>query len=1010
MKRTILASTIISLFLVGCGGTEDELIDTINLPPIVTINETIFNITENSTLGVDISIVDPDDMNTQPLVEIVSSSDLVNATYSFETGVLEITTSEVVQDTEETITLTATDVNGSIDQVVLTINILDGEAVITEGVITGFGSVYVDGVEYETDDADVEVNDEESDESNLEVGMVIKLTGVARSNGVSGIASNIQFSDTVRGELESIDLENNTLVVMGQTITFNEETNFKGFVLEDLVSGNVVVVSGITNDEGVLVATLIIKKAESVNSDTNNVYRLKGEISDIDTETTTFMIGDIRVNYSNAEIEGLDEGETIKNGFKIKIKGTQVVLSELYGKTLVVDKIKVYKNVDKEIGRKFVFEGYVHEVDFDNNFLLINDHKIYFNQDTGFLLGNEELLSRGIKVGIKATQEDANYLVAQKIVFFHKPNVFIEGMVSDINSDEKHFSVADVKLFANGRTKFEDESESDIKYFSLDDVAVGDYLDVKGIKLTREDLTSDVLDFLNIVVDENTQEIVLATGVERQDAEKDEQGNNVVEMSGFLKILEDNTVVLLDKHLEFNDASEILFQDKAVSLELMIQKVKELNESGFNIKAKLKGILSSDSIIVTEIEFDENISDIKGFISITDNNELVVGDYILEFRNQEEIFINGQNVTLDELYSYITEYKDFEANIKVSIIGSKANGFFFVDKLRVVESEDVALSGIVYFNDDGKLVLDNKVLVLNDNSEIYINNNKSTIKQLLELVENSASDITVTLYGDLIENRIIIKKIKTSSDEEIFVKKIDGDFYINDEGEIVVSNTVIKLTESTEVFIDENVSSEENLRELILGNNQSLPSGYAMVYIMNDTTIAKKVYVNSNSAQITEIEGSLIINENNQLLIGDKVLSFIDDSVIKFDGELSSYEELVSLVKQKVKLKVFAEVKELINGIEVYTLNVIDAYADEFFETTGGITLSARGGILFDGVFLIFNDRSEIVINGEISKKEALVQSIDEFNKPDAILSADAFLREVPDGLIVRNIFVSTSN
>ena len=48
----------------------------------------------------------------------------------------------------------------------------------TVGTITGFGSVFINGVEYETDSSEISTDDNDNaSESDLQVGMIVSLTG-----------------------------------------------------------------------------------------------------------------------------------------------------------------------------------------------------------------------------------------------------------------------------------------------------------------------------------------------------------------------------------------------------------------------------------------------------------------------------------------------------------------------------------------------------------------------------------------------------------------------------------------------------------------------------------------------------------------------------------------------------------------------------------------------------------------------------------------------------------------
>ena len=73
------------------------------------------------------------------------------------------------------------------------------------GTITGFGSIYVNGIEYDTNGASYEVDDASaSDDSALAVGMVVKVQGSVNADGRTGSASSVSYDDEVEGIVEDL--------------------------------------------------------------------------------------------------------------------------------------------------------------------------------------------------------------------------------------------------------------------------------------------------------------------------------------------------------------------------------------------------------------------------------------------------------------------------------------------------------------------------------------------------------------------------------------------------------------------------------------------------------------------------------------------------------------------------------------------------------------------------------------------------------------------------------------
>jgi hypothetical protein len=83
--------------------------------------------------------------------------------------------------------------------------------VVSKGTITGFGSVIVNGVHYDSNGADITIDDNPGLESDLAVGDVVVVKGTLSSSGTSGSADSIDFDDAVEGPVSAIDLAGGTI-------------------------------------------------------------------------------------------------------------------------------------------------------------------------------------------------------------------------------------------------------------------------------------------------------------------------------------------------------------------------------------------------------------------------------------------------------------------------------------------------------------------------------------------------------------------------------------------------------------------------------------------------------------------------------------------------------------------------------------------------------------------------------------------------------------------------------
>ena len=159
----------------------------------------------------------------------------------------------------------------------------------TVGQITGFGSIYVNGIEFDTAGASYEVDDAiASDDDALSVGMVVKVQGSVNADGLTGTALKVEYDDDIEGVVEQLgpgaDASTKTFVVMSVTVIADtSSTNFKSddpnFSFETIAEGDVVEVSGDYGNDGSLYATFI----EEQDAD-DNEYEAKGTVSKLNED------------------------------------------------------------------------------------------------------------------------------------------------------------------------------------------------------------------------------------------------------------------------------------------------------------------------------------------------------------------------------------------------------------------------------------------------------------------------------------------------------------------------------------------------------------------------------------------------------------------------------------------------------------------------------------------------------------------------------------------------------
>lgn len=183
----------------------------------------------------------------------------------------------------------------------------------SQGPITGFGSVIVNGVRWDDSAAHVLDDDDVAHGSDaLKLGMVVEVEGEHASDGAH--ASSIRFGSETLGPVSSIDSAASTLVVMGLTVQVNASTVFDTGIsngLAGLAPADVVEVYGLFDAGTATVVATRIEKRTGVSE-----YRVRGTVSALDTGVKTFQLGTQLVSYASAT--GVPA--TLANGVQVKVR------------------------------------------------------------------------------------------------------------------------------------------------------------------------------------------------------------------------------------------------------------------------------------------------------------------------------------------------------------------------------------------------------------------------------------------------------------------------------------------------------------------------------------------------------------------------------------------------------------------------------------------------------------------------------------------------------------------
>jgi len=359
----------------------------------------------------------------------------------------------------------------------------------TSGPITSFGSIYVNGVEYETSGADVYIEDELASEDDLRVGMMVTIVEDA-----SGGAASVHHDDDLEGIVNANNIAagatTGTMDVMGQTVTVTAGTIFESDVaaITDagmIAAGNIVEVSGHSTGTGLITATRLEVKAVDLAAyliSHSEGVELKGVVENHSAGTSKFDIGSMTIDYSGATLSDLTGG--ISDGIYVEVKSTAGIV----GGDLIASRVEREDDgsIDHEGAEDDEYEihGMVMEMSADT--ITVDSQVVTITAETEFDDGVRADIVVGVMVEVEGYFNAAGDLIAKQIELEdQEATTEMSGTVASMTSSAPNVGTVTLQdgtvILVNEETLMHDSRDVGMMAdtaFNLQDLAAGDYIEV----------------------------------------------------------------------------------------------------------------------------------------------------------------------------------------------------------------------------------------------------------------------------------------------------------------------------------------------------------------------------------------------------------------------------------------------------------------------------------------------------------------------------------------------------
>ena len=355
---------------------------------------------------------------------------------------------------------------------------------ISQGSISAFGSIFVNGVRWDLSTATIEVDGIAVPETALRVGMVVRVEGDFDAGNTTGTATRVRFDDVLEGPIESAPDEPvpgqiKTFTILGQTVTVDStETIFDdGASFATLSADDVLEVSGFPDGSGGVQATRVSLRGTFPADDDVDLIGAVANLVVNPDDSGMFDLGPITVRFtpttpfSDVTRAALMNGDRVKVEGTLRVSGTEIDATEveLDGDGFDVDDLA-------RVEIEGVAESCPQSPDFCVGGVPVDVSMATFEPVTYVPMIGDRVEVEGPLVSgtleateVESDEEDPN-----------DRNVRIEAEVTSVDPGARTLVVLGVTIAAGGETVLVDESSVGDESFMFGEILVGDFVEVRG--------------------------------------------------------------------------------------------------------------------------------------------------------------------------------------------------------------------------------------------------------------------------------------------------------------------------------------------------------------------------------------------------------------------------------------------------------------------------------------------------------------------------------------------------
>ncbi len=448
---------------------------------------------------------------------------------------------------------------------------IGGSGFVSSGTITGFGSIFVNGVKFETIRSSFDIEGTQGTQDDLAIGMVVKVNGTINPDGVTGTATEIIFDDDLQGPVANFNLAADrltaTFTVMGINVQVDKKTTYfdpdNGGITIDTIDGKMVELSGFFDGTGTLIASRIENKTGSGD---DNV-ELKGVITEL--IGSSFKLQGITVDTTLTTVLKDLPNNLLANNIQVEVKGI------FDGSKIIASEIESEEFEYGDSG-EFEMEGFI--TDFADNQFKINGITVKFNNTTQMEPSTIQLANN---LQIEVEGQLVNGVLIATEIKLRGGDIEVSAPITFVDIANNRFEIEPVYgqpiiIQTGTETQFENELQNSYSV-QISDLNVGDFVEVEGYQN-----------------DENNESSLFASEVKITNPEE-------IEVQGIINSFTLTTITIMG--IDFETTAPPSFESDNSNI-TSLDDLRDKVNAGESILVKVE-LSNNNTNVITKIEIED---------------------------------------------------------------------------------------------------------------------------------------------------------------------------------------------------------------------------------------------------------------------------------------------------------------------------------------------------------------------------------------------------------------------